>query len=81
MLVSHRAGRNPDRTVVERAHQRVDFGVQPGLCEFLRESPQLPASGQRRMVVQVHRVRVVAGLAFVLYRDHLSGFGVVAEPG
>src|SRR5882672_11065871 len=39
VLVSHGSSGNPDRTVVERAHQRVDLGVQLGLGQLLGETP------------------------------------------
>ena len=81
VLVTHGAGCHAHGAVVERADQRVLVGQEPGRGEFLWEAPHFTAAGQRRMVVQVHRERVRAGLAFVGDRDDLAAFGVIAKAG
>jgi hypothetical protein len=65
--------------VIERADEGVDFGAQARLRQFLRESPELAPTGDRRIVVQEHAVRITALAAAKRYRDDLSAFGVVAK--
>ena len=49
--------------------------------EFFWKAPEFASTGDRRMVVEVHRQRITTCLAFVGNRYHLSTFGVIAEPG
>ncbi len=57
-----------------------------GVGEFLREAPDLAAAGDRRVVVEIHRMHVAAFLhravlGLEAHRDHLAGLGIVAETG
>ncbi|VBG07306.1 Uncharacterised protein [Burkholderia pseudomallei] len=81
VLVAHRARRDAHGAVVERAEQRIDVRLQRRLREFLRESPQFAAARDRRVIVQIHRERIAAGLALVFDGDHLAALGVIAEAG
>ena len=49
--------------------------------KLFRESPKLAATGDRRLVVEIHRMDVAASLSLEAHRDHLPRFGVVPESG
>src|SRR5215472_5829737 len=51
VLVTHGPGRHPHGTVIECADQRVDFGAQRRLRQFLWKAPELASAGDRRIVV------------------------------
>src|ERR1700756_2665093 len=77
VFVAHRGGCDANRTIIERADNRVDFGAQTRLCQLLWKTPELAPAGDRRVVVQEHPVRITAPAAAKRYRDDLSAFGVV----
>src|SRR5262245_24741686 len=81
VLVSHRRGRDPHRTIIQGADQHVDLRAQAGIGQLLRKAPQLAPARDRRLVVQEHAVGVAAPLAPERHGDHLAGFRVVAEAG
>jgi hypothetical protein len=81
VLVAHGPGRHPHGTVIERADQRVDFGAHRGLRQFLWKAPKLASASDRRIVVQEHAMRIAALAAAERHRNHLAGFGVIAEAG
>jgi hypothetical protein len=80
VFVAHRGGCDANRTIIERADNRVDFGAQTRLCQLLWKTPKFAPAGDRRVVVQEHAVRIAALAAAKHYRDDLSAFGVVAKP-
>ena len=80
VFVAHGGCGHPHRPVVERAEQRVLLDTERRRRELLRESPQLSAAGDRRVVVQIHRMHIAATLTVEHDRDHLPGLGVIAEP-
>src|SRR5262249_30871366 len=79
MFVAHCASRDPKRPVVQGSDQRVDFGPQRRLRQFLRKSPKLTATGDRPLVVEEHAVGVAAPAAAERDRDDLAALGVVSE--
>ena len=79
VLVAHRAGRDPKRTVIQGSDQRVDLGSQRRLRQFLRKAPELAATGDRPLVVEEHAVGVAALAAAEGDGDHLPALGVIAE--
>ena len=79
VLVSHRAGRHPQRTVIERADERIEFGPQCRLAQLFRKAPELPAAGNRPLIVQEHAVGVAAPATAERHRDDLAALGIVAE--
>src|ERR1700730_8446841 len=54
VLVAHGADGNPQRTIVERADQRVDFRLEGGLGELLGKAPELATARDRGMVIKKH---------------------------
>src|SRR5262249_17624604 len=81
VLKTHGPSSYPHRTVIKRTDESVDFGAQRGLRQFLWKAPQLASSGDRRIVVQEHTVRIAAFAALEGHRYDLAGFGVIAEAG
>src|SRR5215831_12470742 len=81
VLVTHSAGRHPHGAVIERTDESVDFGAQARLRQFLWKAPKLAPAGDRRIVVQEHTMRIAALAAAEGHRNHLAGFGVIAEAG
>src|SRR6516162_559539 len=81
VLVTHGPGGHPYGTVIECADQRVDFGAQSRLRQFLWKAPELASAGDRRIVVQEHTMRIATLAAAEGNRNHLAGFGVIAEAG
>src|SRR6516162_1711999 len=81
VLVTHGPGGYPYGTVIECADQRVDFGAQSRLRQFLWKAPKLASASDRRIVVQEHTMRIAALVAAERHRNHLAGFGVIAEAG
>src|SRR5215471_11460847 len=79
VFVTHCTGRDPKRPVFERSDQRIDFGSQRWLRQFLWKAPELTATGDRPLVVEKHAVGVAASAAAERDRDHLSALGVIAE--
>src|SRR5260370_14684562 len=64
---------------MERAHQTVAAGVEPGVSEHLRKAQEPSSRRDCRKVVQVHAVGVTAGLAVEGDRNDLARLGVVAK--
>src|SRR5690348_17801386 len=60
MLVAHGAGRDAHLTVIERADQRVDLGLEARTGELLGEAPELAAAGDGSLIVQEHAMGVAA---------------------
>src|SRR5262249_40387618 len=60
VLVAHRAGRNPKRSVIQRADERIDLGLQFRVGELLRKSPELAPAGDRPLVVEKHAKGIAA---------------------
>jgi hypothetical protein len=81
VLVTHGPGGHPHGTIVERADQRIDLGAQRRLRQFLWKAPKLASAGDRGIVVQEHTMRIAALAAAEGHRNHLAGFGVIAEAG
>src|SRR5499427_116405 len=54
VLITHRAGRDPKRSVIQCANERVDLGLQLRVGELLRKSPELAPAGDRPLVVEEH---------------------------
>src|SRR5262249_23401576 len=81
VLKTHGPGSYPHRTVIKRTDESIDFGAQRRLGQFLWKAPQLASSGDRRIVVQEHTVRIAAFAALEGHRYDLAGFGVIAEAG
>src|SRR5947209_6730195 len=81
VLVSHGSGRDPHRTIIRRANKCVDLRMKLGTGELLRKPPDFAASGDRRVVVQEHTMGVSTLAAAKGNRDHLTAFGIIAEPG
>src|SRR3546814_20882702 len=67
--------------IVQRADQRVGLDRQRRLRKLLWEAPDLPAAGNRRMVVEEHLVCEAADFAIETDRDDLAALSVVAEAG
>src|SRR5713226_862031 len=63
VLEAHRAGRDPDASIVQRSDQSVPIDFQIRTCKLLGKAPELTSSGNRRMVVQEHEVDIAAHLA------------------
>src|SRR5260221_568408 len=81
MLVAHGAGGAEHRTVMQRSHQHVALDLDFRRSPLFGKSPQLAAARDRRIVIEIHRMGIGAVLAVEADRDHLAGFGVVAEAG
>ena len=81
VLVAHGGHRHLHAGVVEHAGERVVRHRQPRLAMLLGKAPDLAATSNRRLVVQVHLRREVDRLAFEQGRDHHAGLGVVTEAG
>src|SRR4051794_14567892 len=86
MLITHRGGDAEDRTVVQGADQCFALVRNLWRGQLLRKPPNLAASSDWRIVVQVHRMRIIAFLHHAIaasetHRDHLAGLGVVSEAG
>ena len=81
MLESHRRLGDAHFSIIKRAHQCISVGLKFWRGQFFRESPQLASTGDGGMIVQVHRMRVVAMRATKADRDDLAGFGVIAKAG
>ena len=60
VLVSHRPGRDPKRTVIQRADERVDLSPQGRLRELLGKAPELAPAGDRPLVVEEHAMSIAA---------------------
>src|SRR3546814_4029477 len=75
VLVAHGAGGDAHGAIVQRADQRVGLDRQRRLRKLLWEAPDLPAAGNRRMVVEEHLVGVAADFAIETERrseEHTS---------
>src|SRR5215471_11215228 len=81
VLIAHRAGRDPKRSVIERADERIDLGLQFRVGELLRKSPELAPAGDRPLVVEEHAMGVATFAAAEGNRYDLTSFRVVAEAG
>ncbi len=81
VLVAHGGGSAEHRAVMQRADQHVALDRDLRRRQLFRKAPELAAAGDRPFVVQIHRMDVGALLALEADRDHLPGFGVVAETG
>src|SRR5258708_2218631 len=79
MLVSHRGCRNPKRSVIKGANERVDLGPQDRVCELFRESPEFASASDRSLVVKKHAMTVAALAAAEGNRNHLASLRVVAK--
>jgi hypothetical protein len=80
VLVAHGSRRDAHWTVIERADERVDLHMEGGIGELLGEAPEFAATGDRRLIIKKHAVRIAAFAAAERDRNDLAGFGVVAEP-
>src|SRR5262249_13607714 len=58
VLIAHRAGRDPKRSVVQRANERVDLGLQFWVGELLGKSPEFTPACDRSLVVEKHAMGV-----------------------
>src|SRR3546814_1430445 len=72
VLVAHGAGGDAHGAIVQRADQRVGLDRQRRLRKLLWEAPDLPAAGNRRMVVEEHLVCVAADFAIERSEEHTS---------
>src|SRR6516165_4642997 len=81
VLVAHRAGRNADASVIQRANQGVPIDFQARLRKLLRKPPEFTSAGDRRVVIEKHGVDIAAYLAAKSDRDHLTRLSVIAEAG
>src|SRR5262245_43936869 len=79
MLVAHGARCYAHRAVIQRAHQRVDFGTKRRVGKLLGKSPELPSAGDRRVIIEKHAVAVTALATTERNRDDLAAFGVVPK--
>src|SRR6516164_5505124 len=80
VLEAHRAGRDSDAPIIQRAHQRVSIDFQLRTGKLLGETPEFTSTRNRRMVVEEHRVDVATHFATKSHRDYLTRLGVVAKP-
>jgi hypothetical protein len=58
MFIAHRAGGNPNGSVIQGTDQRVDFSPQRRLCQFLGKTPKLATAGDRPLIIEEHAVGV-----------------------
>src|SRR5262245_25461828 len=79
VLITHGSGRDPKRSVIQRADKRIDLGLQLGVGELLWKSPEFAPASDRTPVVEKHAMGVAALAATKGNRDDLAGFRVVAE--
>src|SRR6516162_10930797 len=63
VLVAHRAGRNANTSIIQRADQGVAIDFQARLRELLRKPPEFTSAGDRRVVIEKHSVDIAARLA------------------
>mmetsp|Transcript_49009 Transcript_49009/g.115130 ORF Transcript_49009/g.115130 Transcript_49009/m.115130 type:complete len:287 (+) Transcript_49009:1876-2736(+) len=81
VLEAHGARGHPDRAVIERADQSINFDREMRGGQLLRKPPEFAPAGDWRMVVQIHRMQVVALDTLVFNRNHLAGFRVITKAG
>src|SRR5690349_4635181 len=81
VLIAHAAGGDPHRAVVESADQCIDFIMQRRLRELFWKPPKLAATGDRRMIVKKHAMRVSTFAPVEAHRDDLAALGIVTEAG
>src|SRR6516162_2464757 len=81
VFVAHRAGRNADASVIQRADEGVPIDFQTGPCELLWKAPEFTSAGNRRVVVQKHGVDIAAYLSAQSDRNHLTRLRVIAKTG
>src|SRR5215831_15683351 len=79
VLITHRTGRDPKRSVVQCANERIDLGLQLRVGELLGKSPEFAPAGDRPLVVEEHAMGVATLAAAEGNRDDLTSFRVVAE--
>src|SRR6516162_8493638 len=81
MLVAHRAGRNADAPVIQRADEGVPIDFQARSRELLWKAPEFTSAGDRRVGIEEHGVDIAAQLAAQSDGYHLTRLGVVAKTG
>src|SRR5271169_4865744 len=86
MLVAHGRADAQHRAVMQGANHGLAFMRDLRAGELLRKPPDFAPAGDRRVVVEIHRVNVAAFLhravlGFEPHRDHLAGFGIIAKAG
>src|SRR5271170_1646325 len=81
VFVAHSTGSDPHIAVIKCSHQHVDFRTQGWIGKLFRKSPEFPASGNWRVIIEKHAVGVAALARPKRDRDHLPGFSVVAKAG
>ena len=60
VLVAHGHGDAEHGAIMQDADDRVAFVDHAGRSEFLREPPELATAGDRRLVVEIHRMNIGA---------------------
>jgi len=66
-------------SVIQRADERIDLGLQFRVGELLRKSPELAPASDRPLIVEKHAKGIAALAAAEGNRDDLASFRVVAE--
>src|SRR6478672_8384159 len=79
VFVTHRAGSNPNGSVIQGTDQRVDFSSQRRLRQLLRKAPELATAGNWSLVIEEHAVSVAAFPATERNGNDLPAFSIVAE--
>src|ERR1700737_1087716 len=86
VFVAHRRRDTEHRAIMQRTHESLVLVRYLRSSELLRESPDLPAAGDRRIVIEIHRMHVPTLLAHAIgpaesHRNDLARFRVIAESG
>jgi hypothetical protein len=81
VLVTHGPHRDELPGIFQRAGERVFHDLQFRARILFRKSPNLPAGGDRRIVVEIHLHDEIHFLAAEAAGQHHPGFGVAAEAG
>src|ERR1700732_3561356 len=86
MFVPHRRRDTEHRAIMQRTHESLVLVRYLRSSELLRESPDLPAAGDRRIVIEIHRMHIPTLLAHAIgpaesHRNDLACFRVIAESG
>ncbi len=80
VLVAHCRRGHSHRPIVQFSDQGIGAHPQPRTAQIFGETPDLPATGNRRLAVEIHGMGIVAPLRAEPHGDHLAALGVVAKP-
>src|SRR5208283_430016 len=81
VLIPHASHGAEYRAEMQRTDKHFALVAQRGTRQFLRKPPNLAATRDRSLVVEIHRMNVDSLLAAEADRDHLAAFGEIAEAG